>query len=161
MSIAWALLIIRVMVGLTLVAHGAQKAFGWFGGAGYAKIAQGFKTQGFKPAELWVGLGILGELGGGLSLTLGFLTALGAAGALGAMVMATQTQWKNGFFSSKGGYEYPLVLGVMSAALGISGAGAISFDHLFGISWPIVFIVLAIVAILVDVVGISMRRSAA
>ena len=64
MSIAWALLIIRVIVGLTLMAHGAQKAFGWFGGAGYAKITQGFQTQGFKPAELWVGLAILGELGG-------------------------------------------------------------------------------------------------
>lgn len=37
---AWALLIIRLVAGLTLAAHGTQKLFGWFGGPGYATVAR-------------------------------------------------------------------------------------------------------------------------
>ena len=159
MSIAWALLIIRVIVGVTLIGHGAQKLFGWFGGPGYAKLEQGFRAQGYRPAQLWVALVILGEVGGGLSLAFGFLTPLGAAGALGAMVMAIKTHWSKGFFNSKGGFEYPLALLAMSVAIGIAGAGAISLDQLFGtILSPLVFFVLALAAIIVDLVGILMTR---
>src|SRR5947208_15957585 len=96
MTVAWALLILRVMVGLTLASHGAQKLLGWFGGGGYTKTQQGFQAQGFRPAALWLWLAILGELGGGLSLALGFLTPLGAAGAVGAMAVAINAHWKNG-----------------------------------------------------------------
>jgi len=98
MSIAWALLIIRVVAGVTLIGHGTQKSLGWFGGPGYIKLEQGFKAKGYRPVQLWTGLVILGEVGGGLSLVFGFLTPLGAAGALGAMVMAIRTHWGKGFF---------------------------------------------------------------
>lgn len=161
MSIAWALLIIRVVAGLTLVAHGSQKFFGWFGGPGYAKLEQGFRAQGYRPVRLWTALVILGEIGGGLSLAFGFLTPLGAAGAVGAMVMAIKMHWQKGFFNSKGGYEYPLALLAMSIAIGITGAGAYSLDHLFGTTLPLlVFVVLAIAAILVDVVGMRITHPA-
>src|SRR5262252_3541000 len=125
MSLAWALLIIRLAAGLTLAAHGAQKLFGWFGGPGYAKLEQGFTAQGYKPASLWAGLAVLGELGGGLSLAFGFLTPLGAAGAVGAMAVAINSHWAKGFFGAKGGFEYPLTLLVVSAAIGIAGPGPI------------------------------------
>src|SRR2546422_3928990 len=82
------MLILRLVVGLTIAAHGAQKLFGWFGGPGFTKMTQGLQTQGFKPGWLWNVFVILGELGGGLSLALGFLTPLGAAGIFGAMFMA-------------------------------------------------------------------------
>jgi putative oxidoreductase len=162
MSVAWALLIIRVAAGLTLAAHGAQKAFGWFGGPGYAKLEQGFGARGFRPAWAWAALAILGELGGGLSLAFGFLTPLGAAGAVGAMVMAGWTHWKNGFFASKGGYEYPLALLAMSVAVGVAGAGAYSLDSLFRVSLPqaALFGALAIAALIVDVAGILITRAA-
>lgn len=161
MSIAWALLILRVVAGVTLIGHGTQKSLGWFGGSGYAKLEQGFKAKGYRPVQLWTGLVILGEVGGGLSLVFGFLTPLGAAGALGAMVMAIRTHWGKGFFNSKGGFEYPLALLAMSAAVGIAGAGDISLDHLFGtVLSPLIFIVLAVVAIIVDIVGILMTRPA-
>src|SRR6202035_3789758 len=105
------LLILRVVGGLTMAAHGAQKLFGWFDGPGPTRLRQGFEKQGFKPTLFWVALVILGELGGGISVALGFLTPLGAAGIFGAMVMATfKSHWKNGFIVSKGGYEYTLVL---------------------------------------------------
>jgi putative oxidoreductase len=159
---ALALLIIRLVAGLTLAAHGTQKMLGWFGGPGFEKVSNGFQGRGLKPGWLWAGLAVLGEVGGGLSLAFGFLTPLGAAGALGAMAMALQTHWKKGFFNSKGGFEYPLALLAMSAAVGFAGAGAISLDSLFNISWPEapVFIVLAVAAIVVDVVGVLLSRSA-
>ena len=130
-----AFLILRLVGGLTLAAHGSQKLFGWFEGPGPAKLAQGFRSQGLKPAELWVGLVILGEFGGGLSLALGFLTPLGAASGVGAMCMAiAKVHWKNGFFNSKGGLEFPLALLAIAVAVGIAGPGAYSLDSLlFGL----------------------------
>jgi putative oxidoreductase len=160
MAIAWALLIIRVITGVTLIGHGTQKLFGWFGGPGYAKLEQGFKAQGYRPVRLWIALVFLGEVGGGLSLAFGFLTPLGAAGALGAMVMAIKTHWSRGFFNSKGGFEYPLALLAMSVAIGIAGAGAYSFDQLFGTALPpLVFFILASAALIVDVIGILITRT--
>lgn len=163
MSVALALLIIRVFTGVTLIGHGTQKLLGWFGGPGYAKLQQGFKAQGYRPVQLWTSLVILGEVGGGLSLAFGFLTPLGAAGALGAMVMAIKMHWGKGFFNSKGGFEYPLALLAMSIAIGITGAGAFSLDHLFGIVLPQtpLFAVLAIAAVIVDVIGMRITHVAA
>jgi putative oxidoreductase len=162
MMVAWALLIVRVVVGLTLAAHGAQKLFGWFGGGpGYAKARQGFHAQGFRPAGLWLCLAILGELGGGLSLALGFLTPVGAAGAVGAMAVATSSHWQKGFFGSKGGFEYPLTLLVVSAAIGVAGPGAFSLDALFKLALPEdpIFIVLGVAALLTSASAIVISRA--
>src|SRR2546423_15161535 len=100
-------------------------------------------------------LAIVGELGGGLSFALGFLTPLGAAGIFGAMVMAARTHWKNGFFIQKGGYEYALTLGIASLAIGLIGSGSYALDALFGSvlpKWP-VFGVLSVAALLVDIIA--------
>lgn len=150
-----ALLIFRVVIGLTLAGHGAQKLFGWFGGPGPVRLRQGFEKQGYKPAWFWVSLAIVGELGGGLSFALGFLTPLGAAGIFGAMVMAARTHWKNGFFLQKGGYEYALTLAIASLTIGLVGPGSYALDALFGIALPEVpvFGVLALAALLVDIIG--------
>jgi putative oxidoreductase len=161
MTVAWALLILRVVAGLTLAAHGAQKLLGWFGGSGYAKTQQGFHAQGFRPAALWLWLAILGELGGGLSLAFGFLTPLGAAGAVGAMATAIDSHWKNGFFNSKGGFEYPLTLLTVSAAIGIAGAGAYALDALLKPALPEdpLFIGLGVAALLTAAIAIAISRA--
>src|SRR5438093_5910495 len=162
MSIA--LLILRLVVGLTLAVHGTQKLFGWFAGPGLTRLMQGFEKQGFKPVWLWVSFVILGEVGGGLSVALGFLTPLGAAGIFGVMFMATfKVHWKNGFIVSKGGYEYTLVLMAVSIAIGLIGPGSYSLDTLFGIALPetLLFCVLAVAALLIDVVGLLISRPAA
>ncbi len=159
-----ALLILRLVAGLTLAAHGAQKLFGWFGGPGFTGMAQGLQSQGFKPAWLWTCLVILGEFGGGLSLALGFLTPLGAAGAFAAMLMATfKVHWKNGFWNSKRGFEFPLSLMTIAVAIGISGPGSYSLDALLGIALPetLLFFVLAVAALLVDLTGLIISRPAA
>jgi len=158
------LLIIRLVAGLTIAAHGAQKLFGWFGGPGLAKLEQGFRNQGYKPAWLWVFFVILGELGGGLSLALGFLTPLGTAGMFGAMFMAiAKSHWKNGFWNSKRGIEYPLMLLTMAVGIGLTGPGLYSLDAIFGIALPgtLLFVVLALAALIVDVIGLIVTHQAA
>jgi putative oxidoreductase len=156
-----ALLVLRLVGGLTIAAHGAQKLFGWFGGPGFAKFAQGFQSQGLKPGWLWTCLAILGEVGGGLSVAFGFLTPLGAAGMFGAMFIAiAKSHWKNGFFNSKRGIEFPLQVLAIGTALGIAGPGAYSLDSLLKLNLPetLLFLILAAAALLVDIVGLTIGR---
>ncbi len=155
------LLILRVVAGLTIAAHGAQKLFGWFEGPGFARFAQGFHGSGLKPGWLWTGMVILGELGGGLSVALGFLTPLGAAGMFGVMFMAMiRVHWKNGFWNGKRGIEFTLNLAAIAVAIGIMGPGDYSLDHLLGISLPEarLFLILAAAALVVDVIGLALGR---
>ncbi len=163
-TISVALLILRLVAGLTIAAHGAQKLFGWFDGPGPTRLRQGFEKQGFRPAWLWVGLVTLGEVGGGLSLAFGFLTPLGAAGAFAVMLMAiVKSHWKNGFWNSKRGFEFPLSLLTIAVVIGIAGPGSYSLDTLFGIALPetLLFFVLAVAALLVDITGFIISRPAA
>ncbi|HEX9133452.1 MAG TPA: DoxX family protein [Ktedonobacteraceae bacterium] len=163
-SMSAGLLILRLVAGLTLAGHGTQKLFGWFNGPGLARLKQGFEKQGFKPAWLWVGLAVLGEVGGGVSVALGFLTPLGAAGMFGAMFMATfKSHWKNGFWNRNQGIEFPLLLLAASVAIGLTGPGSYSLDALFGIALPevLLFGVLAVAALLVDIIGLYISRPAA
>jgi putative oxidoreductase len=161
MTIAWALLLLRVMLGGIMVAHGLQKLLGWFDGPGYQAVQHMFGALGFQPARLWVWLTLLGELGGGFSVVFGLLTPLGAAGILGVMVMAVRTHWKSGFFALKGGFEYPLALALVSIVIGIAGPGAYALDPLLKIALPEValFAGLALAAVLVDIAGIAISRA--
>lgn len=156
-----ALLILRLTAGLTMAAHGSQKLFGWFGGPGFNATKDSFEKMGFKPGLLWVSIAVLGEFGGGLSIALGLLTPLGAAGIFGAMFMATfKTHWKSGFFIMNHGYEYAMTQMVLGIFFGLVGAGAYSLDALLGITLPAVplFLGLAVVALIVVLIG--MRISA-
>jgi len=158
------LLIIRVFAGLTVAAHGAQKLLGWFGGSGFDGTLKMQEKMGFQPPLLWALLVILGELGGGLSFAFGFLTPLGAAGILGAMAMAIiKVHWKNGFFNTKGGIEFPLTLIGIAIAVGLAGPGRYALDSLLGIALPgpLLFGVLAIAALLVDAIGALISQPAA
>ena len=161
---SWALLIIRAVAGLTIAVHGAQKLLGWFGGKGFAATVQMQAKLGFKPPALWAALVVLGELGGGLSRALGLLTPLGAAGIVGAMVMAiVKVHWPKGFFATNGGFEFPLMLLAMAAAVGVSGPGRYALDSLLGLALPtpLLFGILALAALLVDGVGLAISQPAA
>lgn len=160
-TISIALLILRLGIGLTMIGHGVQKLFGWFGGPGLNRVKLGFEKQGFKPVWPWIVLAFVGEVGGGLSVAFGFLTPLGAAGIFGAMAMATfKSHWKNGFWLSKGGYEYSLMLMIVSITIGLTGPGNYSLDTFFGINVPqaLLFCILALAAMLVVAVGILSSR---
>ncbi len=130
------LLILRLVVGLTLAAHGAQKLFGWFGGYGIAGTGQFLEQLGFRPGRLHAAQAGIVEGVGGLLLAVGLLTpAAGAALVAVMLVAAVSVHIKGGFFAQGGGYEYTLVLGAAALALAFTGPGPISLDQALGISW--------------------------
>src|SRR5438067_266338 len=132
-----AFLILRLVVGLTLAAHGAQKVFGWFEGSRIEGFAGMLARVGIKPARLWAWVAGLSELLGGLLIALGLLWPVGPAVAVGAMLVAIITvHWAKGFFNSKGGIEFPLVMLGSCLAMALGGPGALALDRLFGFRLP-------------------------
>jgi putative oxidoreductase len=127
------LLLIRVVLGVIMVAHGAQKLFGWFGGHGLSGTGSGLESMGLKPGRVYAAVNGLAEFGGGALLVLGLLTPLGAATVAGVMFVAIATvHWRNGFFNTRGGYEFNLLIVATAIALANTGPGEISIDHLAG-----------------------------
>jgi putative oxidoreductase len=126
-------LLIRVVLGAIMGAHGAQKLFGWFGGHGLAGTGSWLESMGLRPARVFAAVNGLAEFGGGALLALGLLTPLGAAAVAGVMFVAIATvHWRNGFFNSSGGYEFNLLIVAAALGLAFTGPGDISIDHLAG-----------------------------
>jgi putative oxidoreductase len=126
--------LLRVAVGGTLLAHGAQKLFGWFGGHGLQATAGAFDSMGLKPGKRTATVAGASEAGGGLLLALGLVTPAGAAAAIGVMSQAVRTvHLDKGFFVSDGGYEYNLILGAAAFALADIGPGPVSLDRRLGL----------------------------
>ena len=102
-----ALLIVRVVAGVIMAAHGAQKLFGWFGGPGLS----GIMTPQFPGGSVAGLLVAIGEFFGGLGMLLGFLSRFSA---LANVVIMLGAIWfvhgKNGFFLQDKGFEYNLAL---------------------------------------------------
>jgi putative oxidoreductase len=117
------MLIIRLVIGLTFVGHGAQKLFGWFGGPGIAGMGNWLETLGIKQgAKIWATLAGLFELIGGLLFAAGFLTWIGAIMIAIVMIDAIFTvHGKNGYWMTNGGFEYNLVL--IAAVIGVALIG--------------------------------------
>ena len=133
------LLILRLVVGLTMAAHGSQKLFGWFGGHGL-KGTGGFLEQlGFIP---------------------GRRNALFAATLIiSVMFVAVATvHVKHGYFSQNQGFEYNLTLAAVALSLAIIGAGPVSLDaalHLpdAGPIWGLAALVAGVAGGLVQLAG--------
>ena len=137
MSIAFGLLILRLVVGLTVAAHGAQKLFGVWGGPGMAGWTQVVQRLRMRPARPLAWIAALSEFGGGLLLAFGLLSPLGSLAIIGAMLVAIATvHLSKGFWVTKGGFEFNLTLIGASAALAITGPGAYSLDNGLRIHLP-------------------------
>lgn len=127
------LLLLRLLVGLTLAAHGAQKVFGLFGGGGVAGTGKWLESIGFRPGRRQAVLAGGSELGGGLLLAVGLLTPLAAAMAIGVMAVAGLAgHGGKGFFITRGGWEYCLVLAGIAWVLAFTGPGGWSLDRTLG-----------------------------
>lgn len=161
MTTDFALLIVRIVVGLLFFWHGAQKLFGWFGGFGLKGTTGWISSMGLQPARYWALLAGLSEFGGGILLVLGLLNPLGSLGIFAAMVFAIAlVHWTKGIWSSKGGYEYPLTLIATSAVVALVGVGAYSLDAVLNIALPAlpVFFVGVIAIFIVTASGLAMTH---
>ncbi|CAN5495091.1 DoxX family protein [soil metagenome] len=131
---SFGILLIRVVVGLSLAAHGYNK---FFGGGKIPGTAGWFDSMGMKPnGRIHAILAASTELGSGVLFALGFFTPFAAAGFVGLMVVAYWTVHKeNGFFIVKSGYEYNLVLAVVAIGIAMAGPGKYSLDWSVGLDF--------------------------
>lgn len=131
------LFILRLVLGVVFVGHGAQKLFGWFGGGGLKGTAGWIGSMGMRPAWFWAFMASISEFGSGGLFMLGFLNPLGSLGVIAAMLMAiAKVHWTKGFWSAKGGYEFPLMNLAAALTIGFIGPGAFSVDGIFGFALP-------------------------
>ncbi len=131
-----AITVIRVLLGIILFPHGAQKLLGWFGGYGFTGT-MGFLT-GMQHLPYIIGLlVIIIEFFGSLFLIIGFATRYVAVAiiVLFAGIIFT-VHLNNGFFmnwnmapNTGEGYEYHLLVITIAIALLINGAGRFSADR--------------------------------
>ncbi len=123
---------IRVVTGLWAMPHGAQKLFGWFGGS-MENTVTFFTDFGIEPALPLAYLVGMTEFFGGLALAIGLWTRPAAAGLFILMcVTIFKVHMVNGFFWTKGGYEYPLMWACLCLAIFIRGGGRLSLDARIG-----------------------------
>jgi putative oxidoreductase len=131
------LLILRVVLGLLIIGHGTQKAFGWFNGLGPAATAELFDKWGFRPGRAMVYVAAATECVGGLLITLGIATPAAAAMLVGTLTVACVPNLANGLWATRGGYEPALLYAAMAATLGFTGGGRYSVDALIGLPEPL------------------------
>jgi putative oxidoreductase len=128
-----AALVLRASLGGTMIAHGWNHAFG---GGRLPGTARWFESIGIRPGRVHALLATVTELGAGVLLLAGLLNALAAAAVAGTMVVAlVANHLRNGFFVFRPGegYEYVLMIILVSCALAALGPGRASLDHLAGL----------------------------
>jgi putative oxidoreductase len=138
-----ALLVLRLVVGLLFVGHGAQKLFGAFGGGGLEGTAGMFDNIGLRPGWLHARAAGTAEFLGGALIALGLFTPFAAAALVAVMTAAIITvHARNGIWNTNQGYEFNLVLIAAVFALAGIGAGGWSLDNAFsfdlhGVIWAL------------------------
>jgi putative oxidoreductase len=126
-------LLLRLIVGGLFVGHGTQKLFGWFSGNGLDATAKGFESLGMHPGRRNAIAAGAAEAGGGAALALGLATPVSAGVLTATMLTAiNRVHLKNGPWTTKGGYEYNLVLIAAVLSLTDIGPGKLSVDAALG-----------------------------
>lgn len=119
------ILLIRLVIGLTFMGHGAQKLFGWFGGYGLKGTGGWLESIGVRPGVWMAFLAGAGEMVGGALFAAGVLTSVGAALIVIIMLVATFTvHAKNGYWATANGFEYNLVLIAIAIGVALIGPGS-------------------------------------
>lgn len=125
------LAVLRTILGLLLMGHGAQKLFGWFQGQGLRDTGDSFDAIGLRPGRYQATTAGLSETVGGALIATGFLTPVGCALITGVMTQAiTTVHAGKGPWFTDGGWEYNAVLIAAVFAITDLGPGDWSLDHL-------------------------------
>ena len=128
------LLVARLVLGLYMAAHGAQKLLGWFGGYGLAGTSGFFEQIGFRPGRAFVITASLTEIVSGLLLALGLLGPIGPALMISVLlVAAVSVHWQNGVFVTSNGIEHTVIFAASALALALTGPGVLSLDAVLGL----------------------------
>jgi putative oxidoreductase len=128
------LLLVRIVIGLIMAAHGAQKLLGWWGGYGLRGTGQFFEQMGFQPGPAFAAAASLSEIISGLLVAVGFLGPIGPALMVSVMIVAALTvHLGQGLFAPKG-IELPLLYGIAAFGLALTGFGEYSVDNLLGVA---------------------------
>ena len=131
------LLVLRVVVGLIFAAHGAQKAFGWWGGPGPDRWRGAMVRMQFRPPAFWAWISTAAELAGGLLLAFGFLIPLATAALVAqSIVIIAIAHWAKGFWNMNGGFEFPLALLAGVVSIAATGPGRVSVDSYAALAYP-------------------------
>jgi putative oxidoreductase len=158
------LLIVRLVFGLMMTAHGAQKLFGWFGGYGLAGSAGFFDALGFRPGRVFATTAALAEFTSGILIALGLLGPVGPAIMLSVMIVAAvSVHLKHGVFAASNGIELPLLYAAVGASLALTGPGRDSLDALFGLAsgWTPAMAWTALgIGIVAGMANLAIRRTA-
>ncbi|MGX7680554.1 DoxX family protein [Jatrophihabitans sp. DSM 45814] len=124
-------LLLRVVVGVIMIAHGYNHLLG---GGKIAGTARWFGGLGLRPPLAHAWMSVLVELAAGIGLIVGLLTSVAAMATVAVMSVAgIAAHRKNGFYVFKDGYEYVLLIAVVCVAIAITGPGRASLDHAIGI----------------------------
>ena len=154
------ILVLRLVIGLYVAAHGAQKLFGWFDGPGL-RATTGLMSDrmGFRPALLWVTVLAGSELIGGLLMAMGLLGPLGSIAVAGTMVGATVFgHWPNGPWNAKGGYELTVTNLAAAVAVALVGSGRYSVDTWLGLVVPPALSAVFAILVMLGVVAAGLSR---
>ena len=152
-TVSAGLLVIRLVAGLLVAAHGTQKLLGWFGGPGIAGAGMYFESLGFRPGRLFAFVASSTEIVSGVLIALGLLGPIGPALMLSVMIVAAvSVHWKNGLFAQAGGIELALFYGTVAVALALIGFGSYSLDALLGLQ-SLYTPALALAALAVGILG--------
>ena len=131
------LIVLRLVLGLTVAAHGVQKLFGWFDGPGLSGFAATLEQLGVRPGRTWAIVAGVVEFGGGLLVAIGLVTPIAALFVAGDLLVAVVTvHLARGFWNHNGGFEYPLVLIGGLVALSLIGPGPAALDRVIQLSLP-------------------------
>ncbi|HLB08247.1 MAG TPA: DoxX family protein [Gemmatimonadaceae bacterium] len=152
-TISAGLLLARLLVGLLMAGHGAQKLLGWFGGPGIAGAGAYFEQLGFRPGRFFATVASATEILSGVLVALGLFGPVGPALMLSVMIVAAvSVHWKNGLWAQGGGIELSLFYGTVAVALALTGFGRYSLDSLLGLQ-SLYTPALAFVALAVGIFG--------
>jgi putative oxidoreductase len=129
------LLILRVVAGTVVLAHGLQK-LGYLGGYGFDGTAGFINTLGFRPSRPWTAAVVGAEVVGSALLILGLGGPIGPGIVAADLIVAiVVVHVPKGWWNANGGVEYVAVIAASALAVALTGAGAYSLDALFNLTY--------------------------